>query len=211
MPLEKVNEIISILKKEYPDAKIALFHSNPFELLIATILSAQCTDARVNEVTKKLFGKYRTPQDYMRISQEELEKDIYSTGFYRNKAKNIKKLSEILVNEFDSKVPDNMDDLLILPGVARKTANVVLSVAFGKNEGIAVDTHVKRVSARLGLTGNKDPDKIEKDLMLQVEKSNWGIFTLLLIKHGRKICHARKPSCSECVLNKLCPSAFTFG
>ncbi|MCZ7397600.1 MAG: endonuclease III [Candidatus Methanoperedens sp.] len=211
MPLEKVNEIISILKKEYPDAKIALFHSNPFELLIATILSAQCTDARVNEVTKKLFEKYRTPQDYMRISQEELEKDIYSTGFYRNNAKNIKKLSEILVNDFDSKVPDNMDDLLILPGVARKTANVVLSVAFGKNEGIAVDTHVKRVSARLGLTGNKDPDKIEKDLMLQVEKSNWGIFTLLLIKHGRKICHARKPSCSECVLNKLCPSAFTFG
>ena len=208
---EKVNEIISILRKEYPDAKIALFHSNPFELLIATILSAQCTDARVNEVTKKLFGKYRTPQDYMRISQEELEKDIYSTGFYRNKAKNIKKLSEILVNDFGSKVPDNMDDLLILPGVARKTANVVLSVAFGKNEGIAVDTHVKRVSARLGLTGNKDPDKIEKDLMLQVEKSNWGIFTLLLIKHGRKICHARKPSCSECVLNKLCPSAFTFG
>ena len=211
MPLEKVNEIISILKKEYPDAKIALFHSNPFELLIATILSAQCTDARVNEVTKKLFGKYRTPQDYMRISQEELEKDIYSTGFYRNKAKNIKKLSEILVNDFDSKVPDNMDDLLILPGVARKTANVVLSVAFGKNEGIAVDTHVKRVSARLGLTGNKDPDKIEKDLMLQVEKSNWGIFTLLLIKHGRKICHARKPSCPECVLNRLCPCAFTFG
>ena len=209
--VEKVNEIISILKEEYPDAKIALFHSNPFELLIATILSAQCTDARVNEVTKKLFGKYRTPQDYMRISQEELEKDIYSTGFYRNKAKNIKKLSEILVNEFDSKVPDNMDDLVTLPGVARKTANVVLSVAFRKNEGIAVDTHVKRVSARLGLTGNKDPDKIEKDLMLQVEKSNWGIFTLLLIKHGRKICHARKPSCSECVLNKLCPSAFTFG
>ena len=211
MPLEKVNEIISILKKEYPDAKIALFHSNPFELLIATILSAQCTDARVNEVTKKLFGKYRTPQDYMRISQEELEKDIYSTGFYRNKAKNIKKLSEILVNDFDSKVPDNMDDLVTLPGVARKTANVVLSVAFRKNEGIAVDTHVKRVSSRLGLTGNKDPDKIEKDLMLQVEKSNWGIFTLLLIKHGRKICHARKPACSECVLNKLCPSAFTFG
>lgn len=209
--MEKINEIISILKKEYPDAKIALIHSNPFELLIATILSAQCTDIRVNEVTKKLFQKYRTPQDYLRISQEELEKDIYSTGFYRNKSKNIKKLSEILVNEFDSKVPDNMDDLLTLPGVARKTANVVLSVAFGKNEGIAVDTHVKRVSSRLGLTGNKDPDKIEKDLMLQIEKSNWGIFTILIIRHGRKICHARKPSCHECVLNKLCPSAFTFG
>ncbi len=208
---EKVDEIISLLKKGYPGVKIALNYSNPFELLIATILSAQCTDTRVNEVTKTLFKKYRTPQDYIKTPQEELEKDIYSTGFYKNKAKSIKKLSEILVNDFDSKVPDNMDDLLTLPGVARKTANVVLSVAFGKNEGIAVDTHVKRVSARLGLTGNTSPDKIEKDLMAIVPKKDWGIFTLLLIHHGRQICTAKKPLCGECFLNKLCPSAFTFG
>ncbi len=208
---EKVNKIILLLKKEYPDVKISLNYSNPFDLLVATILSAQCTDARVNEVTRTLFRKYRTPQDYLRTTQEELEKDIYSTGFYKNKAKNIKKLSEILINNFNSKVPDNMADLTTLPGVARKTANVVLSVAFGKNEGIAVDTHVKRVSARLGLTVNTDPDKIEKDLISKVSKKEWGIFTLLLIQHGRKICTAKKPLCQECILNKLCPSAFTFG
>ncbi len=208
---EKVNEIISLLKKEYPDVKIALDYSNPFELLISTILSAQCTDARVNQVTKTLFKKYRTLQDYIKTPQEELEKDIYSTGFYRNKAKNIKKLSEILISNFDSEVPDNMDDLLTLPGVARKTANVVLSVAFRKNEGIAVDTHVKRISARLGFTRNTSPDRIEKDLMAIIPKKDWGIFTLLLIHHGRQICTAKKPLCKECVLNKLCPSAFTFG
>ncbi|NJD76286.1 MAG: endonuclease III [Candidatus Methanoperedens sp.] len=203
--------IISLLKKEYPDVRIALVHSNPLELLIATILSAQCTDAQVNEVTKTLFKKYRTPEDYIKVPQEELEKDIYSTGFYRNKAKNIKKLSEILVNNFGGKVPDNMDYLLTLPGVARKTANIVLSSAFGKIEGIAVDTHVKRLSARLGLTANTDPNKIEKDLMKVVPKDEWAVLTLLLIHHGRKICTARKPLCGECVLNNLCPSAFTFG
>ncbi len=208
---EKVIEIIDLLKKEYPDVKIALNYSNPLELLIATILSAQCTDTRVNEVVKTLFKKYRTPQDYIRTPQEELEKEIYSTGFFRNKAKNIKKLCEILVNNFGGKVPDNMKDLLTLPGVARKTANIVLSGAFGKIEGIAVDTHVKRVSARLGLTENTNPDKIEKDLMKVVPKSDWDVFTLLLIQHGRKICTAKKPLCSECFLNKLCPSAFTFG
>ena len=208
---EKVNNIILLLKKEYPDVKISLNYSNPFDLLVATILSAQCTDVRVNEVTRTLFSKYRTPQDYLKTTQEELEKDIYSTGFYKNKAKNIKKLSEILINNFNSKVPDKMADLTTLPGVARKTANVVLSVAFGKNEGIAVDTHVKRVSARLGLTANTDPDKIEKDLMSKVSKKEWGIFTLLLIQHGRKICTAKKPLCQDCILNKLCPSAFTFG
>ncbi len=204
-------EIIDLLKKEYPDARIALNFSNPLELLIATILSAQCTDARVNDVTKNLFKKYRTPQDYINTPQEELEKDIYSTGFYRNKAKNIKKLSGILVTNFGGKVPDTMEDLLTLPGVARKTANIVLSAAFGKIEGIAVDTHVKRVSARLGLTKNMDQDKIEKDLMKVVPKSDWALFTLLLIKHGRRICTARKPLCGECVLNTICPSAFTFG
>ncbi|HEY9205446.1 MAG TPA: endonuclease III [Candidatus Methanoperedens sp.] len=208
---DNVAAIISLLKKEYPGVKIALVHSNPLELLIATILSAQCTDRQVNEVTKTLFKKYRLPDDYINVPQEELEKDIYSTGFYRNKAKNIKKLSEILVNDFGGKVPDTMEELLTLPGVARKTANIVLSAAFGKIEGIAVDTHVKRLSARLGLTENTDPDKIEKDLMRIIPRDEWAVFTLLLILHGRKICTAKKPLCGECVLNRLCPSAFTFG
>ncbi len=208
---DNVAAIISLLKKEYPGVKIALEYSNPLELLIATILSAQCTDARVNEVTKTLFKKYRTPEDYIRAPQEELEKDIYSTGFYRNKAKNIKKLSGILVSDFNGKVPDTMEDLLTLPGVARKTANIVLSAAFGKIEGIAVDTHVKRLSARLGFTKNTDPDKIEKDLMKIIPRDEWAVFTLLLILHGRKICTAKKPLCGECILNKLCPCAFTFG
>ncbi len=208
---EKVNEIIDLLKKKYPGVKIALDYSNPMELLVATILSAQCTDKKVNEVTKTIFKKYRTPEDYLNVPQEELEKDIYSTGFYRNKAKNIKELSKILVKDFSSKVPDTMEDLLKLPGVARKTANIVLSGAFGKIEGIAVDTHVKRVSARLGLTSNKDPEKIEKDLMKIVPRHEWDIFAFLLINHGRNICVAKKPLCEKCVLNKICPSAFTFG
>ncbi len=208
---EKILEIIDLLEKEYPGVRISLEHSNPFELLIATILSAQCTDKRVNEVTKTLFKKYRSPHDYIRTSQEELEKDIYSTGFYRNKAKNIRKLCEMLVNDFGGKVPDTMEELLILPGVARKTANIVLSGAFGKVEGIAVDTHVKRLSGRLGLTGNTDPDKIEKDLMEIVPKKHRAIFSLLLIQHGRNICFAKKPLCGKCVLNRLCPAAFSFG
>ncbi len=207
----RVAQIIALLKKNYPDAKVALNYSTPFELLIATILSAQCTDVRVNEVTKTLFKKYRKPDDYVKIKSEELEKDIYSTGFYRNKAKNIKKLSEILVDNFDSEVPDTMEELLTLPGVARKTANIVLSSAFGKNEGIAVDTHVKRVAARLGLTKNTDPDKIEKDLMKIIPKNEWDSFALRLIQHGREICVAKKPKCEVCFLNKICPSAFTFG
>lgn len=206
-----VNEMITLLKKEYPGVKIALHYSDPLELLIATILSAQCTDKQVNEVTKNLFKKYRSLQDYIKTPQEELEKDIYSTGFYRNKAKNIKELSKLLVNEFDSKVPDTMEALLTLPGVARKTANIVLSGAFGKIDGIAVDTHVKRIAFRLGLTANTNPEKIEKDLMKIIPKNNWDIFTLLLIHHGRKVCNARKPLCGECVLNKLCKSAFTLG
>lgn len=211
MAQDKVNEIIALLKNEYPGVKIALHYSDPLGLLIATILSAQCTDRQVNAVTKNLFNKYRTPQDYIKASQEELEKDIYSTGFYRNKAKNIKELSKILVNEFNSKVPDTMEALLTLPGVGRKTANIILSGGFGKIEGIAVDTHVKRIAFRLGLTANTDPEKIEKDLMKIIPEDDWAILTLLLIHHGRKICHARKPLCRECVLNKLCPSAFTFG
>ncbi len=208
---EKVNEIVSLLKSNYPDVKIALDFSNSLELLIATILSAQSTDRQINKVTKTLFKKYRTPQDCVKASQHELERDIYSTGFYRNKAKNIKKLCEILVNDFNSKVPDTMEDLVTLPGVARKTANIVLSSAFGKIEGIAVDTHVKRVSARLGLTKNTDPEKIEKDLMKIIPRSEWDVFALRLIQHGREICDAKKPECEICFLNKVCPSAYTFG
>jgi endonuclease-3 len=209
--MDKVDEIIALLKKEYPDVKIALDFSNPLELLIATILSAQSTDKQINKVTKTLFEKYRTPQDYVKTPQEGLEKDIYSSGFYKNKAKNIKKLCEILVENFNSKVPDTMEDLITLPGVARKTANIVLSGAFGKIEGIAVDTHVKRLSFRLGLTTNTDPEKIEKDLMKIIPKNDWDTFALLLIQHGRQVCEAKKPKCEVCVLNKLCPSAFTFG
>jgi endonuclease-3 len=208
---EKVTEIIRLLKKEYPDVKIALHHSNPLELLVSTILSAQCTDKRVNEVTEKLFKKYRTVQDYANVQQDELEKDIYSTGFYKNKAKNIQKLSRLLIENFNSQVPDTMEDLTNLPGVARKTANIVLSNVFGKIEGIAVDTHVTRLSLRLGLTNNTNPVKIEKDLMTLVPKSEWGIVTLLLIHHGRRVCKSRKPLCRDCMLDGLCPSAFTFG
>ncbi len=208
---EKVNEIVVLLKNNYPDVKTALDFSAPLELLIATILSAQSTDKQINKVTKTLFKKYRTPQDYVKTPQEELEKDIYSTGFYRNKAKNIKKMCEILVDNFNSKVPDTMEDLITLPGVARKTANIVLSSAFGKIEGIAVDTHVKRLSFRLGLSVNTDQDKIEKDLMKIVPKNEWDVFALRLIQHGRQVCEAKKPKCEICFLNKLCPSAFTFG
>lgn len=209
--MDNAVEIIALLKKEYPDVKIALDFSAPLELLIATILSAQSTDKQINKVTKTLFKKYRTLQDYVNTPQEELEKDIYSTGFYRNKAKNIKKLCVILVENFNSKVPDTMEDLITLPGVARKTANIVLSGAFGKIEGIAVDTHVKRLSFRLGMSANTDPEKIEKDLMKLIPKNDWDIFALLLIQHGRQVCDAKKPECETCALNKLCPSAFTFG
>jgi endonuclease-3 len=207
----KANEILDLLKKEYPKVKIALHYSNPLELLVSTILSAQCTDKQVNAVTKKLFVKYRTPQDFTRISPEELEKDIYSTGFYRNKAKNIIGACKIIASEYNSKVPDTMEELLKLPGVARKTANIVLAGAFGKIEGMAVDTHVKRLSGRLGLTTHIDPEKIEKDLLKIIPKNEWDLFSLLLINHGRKVCAARKPLCGECILDKLCKSAFTFG
>jgi endonuclease-3 len=208
---DKANEILDLLKKEYPKVKIALHYSNSLELLVSTILSAQCTDKQVNAVTKKLFVKYRTPQDFTRISPEELEKDIYSTGFYRNKAKNIIGACKIIASEYNSKVPDTMEELLKLPGVARKTANIVLAGAFGKIEGMAVDTHVKRLSGRLGLTTHIDPEKIEKDLLKIIPKNEWDLFSLLLINHGRKVCAARKPLCGECILDKLCPSAHTFG
>ncbi|PVX24639.1 MAG: endonuclease III [Candidatus Bathyarchaeum sp.] len=203
-----VLKIIEILDKEYPKASTALHFSSPLEILVATILSAQCTDKRVNIVTKSLFKKYKTAQDYANADLAELEQDIRSTGFYRNKAKNIKNSGKLLVEKFDSKVPETMEELLELPGVARKTANIVLSNAYGVIVGIAVDTHVRRLSQRLGLSENSNPDKIEADLMEVVSKKDWKHITNLLISHGRAVCNARKPKCDICVLNKLCPSAF---
>jgi endonuclease-3 len=204
----RVLKIIELLEKEYPKAKTALHYTSPLEILVATILSAQCTDKRVNMVTKSLFKKYRTAEDYANADLAELEQDIKSTGFYRNKAKNIKNAGQMLVEKFDSQVPNTMEEILELPGVARKTANIVLSNAYGVIEGIAVDTHVRRLSKRLGLTENTNPDKIERDLMQNVPKSQWKRITDLLIFHGRNVCMARKPKCDSCVLNKLCPSAF---
>ncbi len=204
----RVLKIIELLEKEYPTAKTALHYTSPLEILIATILSAQCTDKRVNMVTKSLFKKYKTAEDYANADLAELEQDIKSTGFYRNKAKNIKNAGQMLVEKFDSQVPNTMEEILELPGVARKTANIVLSNAYGVIEGIAVDTHVRRLSKRLGLTENKNPNNIEKDLMHIVPKSHWKRITDLLIFHGRNVCMARKPKCDSCVLNKLCPSAF---
>lgn len=201
---------IRLLEKEHSDAEIALTFKNPLELLISTILSAQCTDKRVNIVTKTLFKKYKTLEDYAKADIKELEQDIKSTGFYHNKARHIKKCCQMLIEKFDSQVPRTMEELLELPGVARKTANIVLSNVFGIVEGIAVDTHVRRLSERLGLTQNKNQDKIEQDLMKIVPKEMWMRFSDLLVFHGRRICMAKKPKCGECVLNKICPSAFTF-
>jgi len=206
----RVLKIIKLLEKEHPDAKIALSYSNPLELLIATILSAQCTDERVNIVTKQLFKKYRKAEDYANADLKELEQDIKSTGFYRNKARNIKKCCQMLVGKYNSQVPRTMKEILELPGVARKTANIVLSNAYGIVEGISVDTHVRRLAKRLGLTENEDAIKIEEDLMQMVPKDKWMRFTDLIIFHGRRVCIAKKPKCEKCVLNKLCQSAFTF-
>jgi endonuclease-3 len=205
---ERVLKIIDLLEKEYPDAKTALHYSSPLEILIATILSAQCTDKRVNIVTRSLFKKYRTAQDYANADLAELEQDIRSTGFYRNKAKNIKKACRLLIEKYDSRVPSTMEQLLELSGVARKTANIVLSNAYGVTVGIAVDTHVRRLAQRLGLSKNNNPNKIEADLMQEVPKSQWKKIADLLIFHGRNVCTARKPKCSSCSLNKICPSAF---
>jgi len=205
-----MDKILSLLKKEYPKAKIALNFNNPLEILVATVLSAQCTDARVNIVTKSLFKKYRKVQDYAKANLKTFEQEIRSTGFYRNKAKNIISTAQKIVKDFNSKLPDSMDKLIQLPGVARKTANIVLFNGFGKVEGIAVDTHVQRLSQRLGLTKNQDPQKIEQDLMKILDKKEWGKFSYLLIDHGRKVCDAKKPKCLECILQKLCPSKRSF-
>jgi endonuclease-3 len=194
----------------YPNAHCALNHSNTFELLIATILSAQCTDERVNIVTADLFRKYRGPADYLKVRQSELEKDIHSTGFFRNKSKNIQGACKRIIEDFGGRVPETMDEILRLPGVARKTANVVLGNAFGIASGVVVDTHVSRLSQRLGLTESENADKIEKDLIQLVPKRDWILFPHLLITHGRRVCQARKPNCPECVLNDNCPSAAIF-
>lgn len=206
--MSDIKKIISILKREYPQAKIALRFKDPWQLLVATILSAQCTDVRVNQVTSILFKKCNSIYSFAGVKQEELEKDIRSTGFYKNKAGNIIGAAKKIISEFKGKVPDTMDGLTSLPGVGRKTANVVLSSGFGIVVGIVVDTHVIRLSQLLGLTKNKDADKIEADLMKIVPKKDWAVFSHLLILHGRKICNAKKPLCSECKINKLCPSAF---
>jgi endonuclease-3 len=208
---ERTAETIRRLKKAYRDAHCALNHTNAFELLIATILSAQCTDARVNIVTADLFRKYRGPSDYLKVRQSELERDIHSTGFFRNKAKNIQAACKRIIEEFGGEVPRTMDEILTLGGVARKTANVVLGNAFGIASGVVVDTHVSRLSQRLGLTKNKMPEKIERDLQNLVPKRDWVMFPHWLITHGRQICIARRPKCDECVLADICPSRDLFG
>lgn len=204
---KRVREIIKRLKEAYPNVRCGLNHSNPFELLVATILSAQCTDERVNLVTANLFRKYRRPEDYLNVSHQELSNDIRSINFFRNKARNIQNMARKIVENFGGEVPRTMQQLLTLDGVARKTANVVLGDAFGIAEGIVVDTHVARVARRLGLTENEKPEKIEKDLQKLIPKRYWIVFSHWLINHGRKVCKARKPNCSQCILLDICPSA----
>lgn len=199
----KVKKILPILKETYPDAKIALNFSNPLELLIATILSAQCTDVRVNIVTGTLFKKYRCAKDWVKTDIKEIQEDIRSTGFYRNKAKNIKSACETIIAEFSGQVPQGMDELISLAGVGRKTANVVRGNVFGK-PGITCDTHVIRLSRRIGLSGNSDPVKLEFDLAEIIDKKDWTLFSHLLIFHGRNICKARKPDCKVCPIAKYC-------
>lgn len=203
---EKTLEIIKALKKEYPHPATALRYSTPFELLVATVLSAQTTDVLVNKVTENLFRKYRTVQDYAASPIEMLQKDVGSVNFYKTKAKHIQAAAKTIVGKFNSQVPRTMEELTTLPGVARKTANIILSNAFGIHEGIAVDTHVKRLAYRLGLTRHEDPVKIEQDLMAITPQKDWGTLSHLLIFHGRKICLAKKPKHQECVLFDLCPS-----
>lgn len=203
---EKVLETIRRLKREYPSPKTALNFNTPFELLVATILSAQTTDALVNKVTEGVFKKYKTIRSYTDAPAEILQKDVNSVNFYKTKAKNIQATARMIVERFHSEVPKTMDELTSLPGVARKTANVLLFNTYGINEGVAVDTHVKRVAFRLGLTENEDPAKIEKDLMAMTPKKEWGNLSQLLIFHGRKICQAKKPKHNECVLYDICPS-----
>lgn len=203
----RIPEILRLLHQEYPGATCELNFKSPLELLVATILSAQCTDERVNKVTPTLFATYPTAQAYAEADIEGLQEAIHSTGFFRNKAKNIQGAARRIVEAYDGQTPSNMDDLLTLPGVARKTANVVLGCAYGIADGVVVDTHVKRLANRLGLTRESNPDKIERDLMNLVPPEEWIDIGHLLIWHGRRICAARKPNCAACAISRLCPSA----
>jgi endonuclease-3 len=202
--------LLERLEALHPDAHCELNYRNPLELLIATILSAQCTDERVNQVTASLFRKYTSPEDYLAVPEEELQEDIRPTGFFRNKTKSIRGACRHILDTYGGEVPDTMEDLLTLPGVARKTANVVLSNAFGKAEGIAVDTHVSRIAQLTGITRNTDPNKIERDLLAYFPREKWALINHLLIFHGRRVCIARRPRCEVCPLNDVCPSAFAW-
>ena len=202
----RIRPIIERLAAEHEDAAIALRFSNPLELLVSVMLSAQTTDVNVNRVTEKLFRKYRRPEDYLAVPQDELERDIFATGFYRQKAKSLRGTMAMLLEEFGGDVPHTVDELVRLPGAARKTANVV-AAELGHAQGIVVDTHVRRLSQRLGLTRQEDPVKIERDLMKLVPREDWGRFPHLLIWHGRRVCIARRPRCEDCVVNELCPSS----
>jgi len=205
-----IQTVLQLLKKHYPEAKIVLNFSNNWELLVAVMLSAQCTDKAVNIVTAKLFKKYHAIEDYANVDISELEQDIKSTGFYRNKAKNVKATAKLILEKYGGEVPKTMAELITLAGVARKTGNVVLGNAFNIVEGIAVDTHVFRLSRRLGFSDSNNPEKVEQDLMRVIPKEYWFPLTYLLIEHGRAICKAPFPKCNECFLNKICPSAFQF-
>lgn len=204
------DRIWALLKEQYPDVKPSLNYSNPLELLVATVLSAQSTDVQINRVTDKLFKKYRTAEDYASADLRELENDLYSTGFYKTKAKNIKTAGQMIVEKYNGEVPKTMEELISLPGVGRKTANIVLARAFGITEGVAVDTHVKRVSRRLGLTKNSDPAKIEQDLISLARREDLNSISMTLIYHGRKVCQARRPKCKICIVKDLCPSSVIF-
>jgi endonuclease-3 len=206
-PADRIGEIILRLRQTYPDAHCELDHRSAYELLVATILSAQCTDERVNKVTPALFAKYPTPADLAAADRDDIETLIKSTGFYHNKAKSIQGAAQRIDATYDGEVPHTMEEILTLPGVARKTANVVLGVAYGLNTGVVVDTHVKRLAGRLGLTSETDPDKIERDLMALVPQDEWVDFSHLLIFHGRRCCDARKPNCAACSIADLCPSS----
>ncbi len=204
---ERAPEIVRILSETYPEAKVALRFSTPLEMLVATILSAQCTDEKVNEVTATLFQKYRRPEDYLRVPEDELKADVKPTGFFNQKATRIREACRRIVEVYDGEVPNTMEELLTLPGVARKTANIVLGNAFGIVEGVAVDTHVRRLANRLGFSEQSDPDKVEQDLMRLIPRDRWFDFTYVLIDHGRAICLARKPRCEACPVNHLCPAS----
>ena len=203
---ERIVPIIERLRAEHADAAIALRFRSPLELLVSVMLSAQTTDVNVNRVTERLFEKYRRPEDYLAVPEEELQRDIFATGFFRQKTRSLRGTMRVLIEEFDGQVPHRMEDLLRLPGVARKTANVV-AAELGEPQGVVVDTHVRRLSQRLGLTKQEDPVRIERDLQKLVPREFWGIFPHLLIWHGRRVCDARNPRCEACVLNDLCPSS----